>query len=142
MASIRTRLTATYGLAVFCVMLVFALTFSAERTSVGRRELEDRSRTIANLAVRMVEQSGVSASGVRILVDTTNRRRADTSSSVGPQFNPRFVALLDVLPEYVIITDSTRQVIYVSNAVHALTPFDSATLASEVSRLGTADACT
>ena len=118
MASIRTRITATYALALVATMVAFSLVLWSERERVAELDLQARATYTADLASRMLDQMGTENQTVRIV-------RGD--SVAGLELTPRFKALLDALPDYVIITDSTRT-IYASMAVRNLSPADSSLL--------------
>lgn len=118
MASIRTRITATYALALVATMVAFSLVLWSERERVAELDLQARATYTADLASRILDQMGTENQTVRIV-------RGD--SVAGLELTPRFKALLDALPDYVIITDSTRT-IYASMAVRKLSPADSSLL--------------
>ena len=118
MASIRTRITATYALALVATMVAFSLVLWSERERVAELDLQARATYTADLASRILDQMGTENQTVRIV-------RGD--SVAGLELTPRFKALLDALPDYVIITDSTRT-IYASMAVRNLSPADSSLL--------------
>gem|GEM_PF-6218743 len=118
MASIRTRITATYALALVATMVAFSLVLWSERERVTELDLQARATYTADLASRILDQMGAENQTVRIV-------RGD--SVAGLELTPRFKALLDALPDYVIITDSTRT-IYASTAVRKLSPADSSLL--------------
>jgi two-component system OmpR family sensor kinase len=117
-ASIRTRITATYALALVATMVAFSLVLWSERERVAELDLQARATYTADLASRILDQMGTENQTVRIV-------RGD--SVAGLELTPRFKALLDALPDYVIITDSTRT-IYASMAVRKLSPADSSLL--------------
>ena len=118
MASIRTRITATDALALVATMVAFSLVLWSERERVAELDLQARATYTADLASRILDQMGTENQTVRIV-------RGD--SVAGLELTPRFKALLDALPDYVIITDSTRT-IYASMAVRKLSPADSSLL--------------
>ena len=118
MASIRTRITATYALALVATMVAFSLVLWSERERVAELDLQARATYTADLASRILDQMGAENQTVRIV-------RGDSVAAL--ELTPRFRALLDALPDYVIITDSTRT-IYASTAVRKLSPADSSLL--------------
>ena len=99
-------------------MVAFSLVLWSERERVAELDLQARATYTADLASRMLDQMGTENQTVRIV-------RGD--SVAGLELTPRFKALLDALPDYVIITDSTRT-IYASMAVRNLSPADSSLL--------------
>jgi two-component system OmpR family sensor kinase len=128
MASIRTRITTLYALALAGTIVVTSIVLYIERRAAATADLSSRANAVAELGARIIGQAGASDEQQRIYTDTT--MHAD-STIVDRQFNPRFNALLDVLPEYVIISDSVR-VIYASVAARRLSPSDYAHLVREV----------
>ena len=134
MRSIRSRITALYALALGGTIVASSIVLWIERRQAATSDLENRANTIAELGARIVGQAGTSDEEQRIFADTSLRR--DTTI-VDPQFNRRFNALLDVLPEFVIITDSSR-VIYASVASRSLDSTSYRQLTEEALRVGNA----
>jgi two-component system OmpR family sensor kinase len=128
MPSIRARITTSFALAVAGTIAVSTIVLVIERRSAATDDLVNRANAIAELAARIVGQAGTSDEQQRIFADTTGR-----TTFADKQFNPRFVALLDVLPEYVVITDEAN-VIYASVAVRLLSRKDYDALTTEVLR--------
>jgi signal transduction histidine kinase len=127
MASIRTRITGSYAMALAGTIVVASIVLLIERRDAATNDLSARANAMATLAANIVNQAGASDEQQRIFADTSVR--ADTGVS-DRQFNRRFTALLDVLPEYVVITDSVR-VIYESVAVRLLRQADHDRLTNE-----------
>ena len=120
MASIRTRITTAYALALAGTMFVFSLVLWNERNTLALRDLQERATAVADLGVRIIEQAG-----------TENQAIVFTSDSlVGRQISARLAALLNTLPDYVIVADSNRT-IFRSTTVQRLS-------ASNIDRLTTA----
>ena len=119
MASIRTRITASYALAFAGTMFAFSAVVWAERRAVAQQDLRDRAAVVADLGVRILRQTGVANEQMTITND----------SIIGRDLTTRYKSMLDALPGYVIIGDAKRAV-YESPKVRALSARDSATLAS------------
>ena len=117
MASIRTRITASYALAFAGTMFAFSAVVWAERRDVAQQDLRDRAITVADLGIRILRQAGVGNESMTIRTD----------SLIGRELTTRYKAQLDVLPGYVIIGDATHAV-YESPAVRALSEKDSTNL--------------
>ncbi|HVT38175.1 MAG TPA: HAMP domain-containing sensor histidine kinase [Gemmatimonadaceae bacterium] len=130
MPSIRARITTSYALALAGTIVVSTIVLVIERRDAATKDLIERANAIADLAARIVGQAGASDEQQRIFADTTAGSR---TTFVDKQFNPRFVALLDVLPEYVVITDESR-VFYASVAARLLKPKDYDALTTEALR--------
>lgn len=112
MTSIRARLTASYVAALSATLVVFAaIVWSATQTEATRTRLR-RMDLVAELAEQVIQERRDDASVV-----------ITTEALVGQQLVVPVRRLLDALPGYVIITDSTR-VLYASAAVQALQPDD------------------
>jgi len=120
MASIRTRITASYALAFAGTMFAFSAVVWAERRAVAFRDLRDRAAAVADLGSRLLQQSGVENQLTTI----------DAASATGrDSLSARFKATLDVLPGYVLIADATH-ILYLSPTVSSLTYPDQKTLSS------------
>ena len=118
MASIRTRITASYALAFAGTMFAFSAVVWAERRAVAEQDLRDRATLVADLAVRLLRASyGVDLSSP-----------ADTAVRLeGRDLTTRYKPVLDALPGYLIIGDSAN-VVYQSPQVRALSDRDIGTL--------------
>ena len=130
MATIRSQITTSYALALAGTMVVASIVLVVERRTSATDDLLKTANVIASLGAGIVQQAGASDEQQRIFTDSTTSARGDI---VDIQFNPRFNALLDVLPEYVIITDSSR-IVYASVAARLLKPADYQLLAHEALR--------
>jgi two-component system OmpR family sensor kinase len=117
MASIRTRITASYALAFAGTMFAFSAVVWAERRAVAEQDLQDRATLVADLAVRLLRASyGADLSAP-----------ADTGVQGGRDVATRYKSVLDALPGYLIIGD-TGNVAYQSPQVRALSDRDISTL--------------
>lgn len=108
MTSIRARLTASYVVALTATLVVFAAIVWSATQAEATRTLQRQAGTIAELAARVVQQRPDDRSVV-----------ITTDSLVGRQLVVGVRRLLDALPGYVVITDSTR-VLYASPSVTRL----------------------
>ena len=109
MASIRLRITASYALALTGTIFAFTVVIGYERTLAASQDLRDRAASVADLAMSIVRQAGIENTTQKVVSD----------SLVGREFTPRFAALLDVLPGYLLIADTAR-IIYQSREVRQL----------------------
>ncbi|MBA4071551.1 MAG: hypothetical protein C0497_06910 [Gemmatimonas sp.] len=125
MATIRSRVTAAYALALFGTMLAFAVALWTARRASALRDLQTRVETWTNIAHLVLTQAGTQINPV--VVDTTGSQRE-------PELQPNLRARLDVIPEYLVVADSSRA-LYASMAVRRLAVEDLDELLSEVMRL-------
>lgn len=122
MNSIRGRLTWSYVAALAATLVVFAtVLWSASQTS-ATRALQRRADLVADLATAILQQT---SSGIAIVVTE--------DSLAGQKLEPAVRRSLDVLPGFVIITDSSR-VLYINRAVEQLTTPDRSRLVNAVFR--------
>lgn len=113
MTSIRARLTLSYVAALTATLVVFAAIVWAATQTEATRTLQRRTDLVAELATRVLQQRPDDGAVV-----------ITTDSLVGKQLVVPVRRLLDALPGYVVIADSTR-VLYASPAVSRL-PVDDA----------------
>jgi len=95
--SIRSRFTLTYLLALSATLVVFAGVLLSAVETTATRNMQRRVDGVAGLAAVILQQSGA---GIAMVVTE--------DSLVGRQLEPGVRRLLDALPGYVVITDSTR----------------------------------
>jgi signal transduction histidine kinase len=138
MASIRTRITASYAFAFAGTMFAFSAVVWAERRDVAQLDLRDRAAAVADLGIRVLSVTGVTNEPLTIKTRRETGGANDstpvTPDSLSRELGPRYKAWLDALPGYLIIGDATHAV-YESPAVRALSERDSATLADAAFRL-------
>jgi signal transduction histidine kinase len=120
MASIRTRITVSYALAFAGTMFAFSVVVWAERREVERQDLRARASETAELGIRILQRAGAENEPLTIFNDTL---------LTGRDLTPRYKALLDVLPDYVVIADATH-VLYRSPPLAALSEKDQNELSS------------
>lgn len=122
MSSIRARLTSSYVVALTATLAVFAaIVWSATQTE-ATRTLQRRTDLVADLAAIILQTS---PAGISLLVTE--------DSLVGQKIEQGVRRSLDMLPGYVIITDSTR-VLYANAAVQRLKVDDQQRLVNAVFR--------
>ena len=126
MASIRSRVTAAYALALFGTMLAFAVALWTARRASALQDLQKVVETYANIAHLVLMQAGTQNNPV-VVVDTTGSQRE-------PDLQPLLRARLDAIPEYLVVADSSRA-LYTSAAVRRLPVEDLDRLLGAVMRL-------
>ncbi len=104
MASIRTRLTTTYALALAGTMVAFATATWLARGASGYRELQRYVNEEAEVATSLLRQARGPAGGLAL----TEVRDPE----VGPLVVQRVQLLLDALPNIVIVTDTSGRLVY------------------------------
>ena len=114
MATIRSKLTVAYAGALIGSVAVFSVAMYSARRSTARREAQREVAMQADQALRVL-RFAVSANEP---LTTTQVR----DSLIGPQttITPRIAAILDGLPDYVMLLDNDGWRLYVSPAVRAL----------------------
>jgi two-component system OmpR family sensor kinase len=96
-ASVRARITVAYGAATLVALLGLGTVIGFARYNAARRDLVERGLETAGLAARIIERQGVQS----VTLDTT-------ATTVGGMLLPAVTRLLDALPGYILIADSTR----------------------------------
>jgi signal transduction histidine kinase len=125
MASIRTRVTAAYALALGGTMLAFSAGLWTSRRSAVLRDLQVRVATLADIGHLVLTQAGTQNTPVVVTNDSLR----------GPELQPLVRARLDAVPGFLVVSDSQRP-LYTSAAVRGLAaPEDIATLVSAALRL-------
>jgi heavy metal sensor kinase len=124
-SSIRSRVTAAYALALFGTMLAFAVALWTARRAAVLRDLQTRVSMLADLGHLVLTQAGTQNNPV--VVDTTGSQRE-------PELQLRIKARLDLIPDYLVVTDSAHA-LYLSAAAQALPPDDLDALLRTVMRL-------
>jgi two-component system, OmpR family, sensor kinase len=110
MATIRSKLTVAYAGALIGSIAVFSVAMYAARRSNTRREAQRQVVVQADQALRVLRFAATAGEPV-----TTTR-----DPLVGAQITPRLAAILDGLPGYVVMFDSTGRALYVSPALRSL----------------------
>ncbi len=122
MTSIRARLTGSYVLALAGTLAVFSAVLWSAAQTAATRSLQRRADSVADVAVIILTQS---SAGISVVVTE--------DSLVGRQLEPGVRRVLDALPGYLLIADSTR-VLYMNAAATALWVGDRDRLVSAVFR--------
>jgi signal transduction histidine kinase len=118
-ASIRSRVTTAYALALGGTMLVFSVALWTARRASVLRDLQVRVSTLADIGHLVLTQAGTQNTPVVVTTDSLR----------GPELQRGLRARLDAVPEYLVVTDSLRA-LYLSGAVRALNPDDLTALLS------------
>jgi signal transduction histidine kinase len=117
MATIRTRITASYALAFAGTMFAFSAVVWSERRSGAEQDLRERATMVADVGVRILRGTGVANEQTTIYND----------SLIGRELTPRYKSMLDALPGYIVIGEANHA-LYQSPAVRALSEKDIKTL--------------
>ncbi|MGH7719259.1 MAG: sensor histidine kinase [Gemmatimonadaceae bacterium] len=110
MSTIRSRLTLAFAAALVGTMFAFALALWAARRAGSYEELHRYAVTEANLALNLIRQSEKAGQPVTLIRDST----------IGPVITPTLRTLLEGIPDYVLVLDSTGRSLYLSFAVRQL----------------------
>jgi two-component system, OmpR family, sensor kinase len=126
MATIRSRLTTSYAIAMVATMLVFAVAVFATRRSGAYRELERTLAMRADIAMRILKQAQEAGESPIQISD----------SLVGPVLRRSVVQRLRAIPGYVVALDENRRGLYLSDSVTQLDVEDRLEFESAVRALG------
>jgi two-component system, OmpR family, sensor kinase len=110
MATIRSKLTVAYAGALIGSVAVFSVAMYAARRSNARRDAERAVAVQADQALRVLRFASTAGEPQTIMRD----------SLAGAMITPRIAAILDGLPEYVIMLDGRDISLYVSPSLRAL----------------------
>ena len=113
MASIRTRVTAAYALALGGTMLAFSAGLWTSRRSAVLLELQRSVSMLADIGHLVLTQAGMQNNPVVVTNDSLR----------GPELQPLVRARLDAVPGFLVVSDSLRP-LYTSAAVRSLPPED------------------
>ncbi|MBI4420728.1 MAG: HAMP domain-containing protein [Gemmatimonadetes bacterium] len=114
MHTIRGRLVFWYAVALGATMFLYSLTIYLVRRSQILAELDDRARLEADVVAALLGVAHRERGGA-VAKDPETGRMA---------ISPQVVPQLSVIPDYVVVLDSARQVLYLSTDARAL-PFAS-----------------
>lgn len=109
MATIRSRVTTAYAVALGATMLAFAVALFAARRAAVQRELQKSVATLADIGHIVLTQAGTQNNPVVVTTDSLR----------GPELQPLLRARLDAVPEYLVVMDSSRA-LYTSASVRKL----------------------
>ena len=123
MHSIRARLTLQYALALGGTLLILGLVLWSATVGAATRTQVLRVSSTAEIAARLVRASAAASQSIVVTRDTI----------VGRQLAPHVHRLLEALPGYLIVADSSR-VLYTSPLVIALPQKDRSALIREIYR--------
>ncbi len=110
MSTLRARLTITYTAALIGTMAAFTIVLWAARRTGAYAELGRRVHAEATIAINIVRQAELSGRPVTIERDPI----------VGPTISAELRALLEVIPENVLVLDATGRSLFVSSQVREL----------------------
>ncbi len=110
MSTLRARLTATYAAALIGTMAAFTVVLWAARRTGTYAELGRRVHAEASIAINIIRQAELSGRPVTIERDPI----------VGPTISTELRALLEVIPEHVLVLDATGRSLFVSSLVREL----------------------
>jgi two-component system OmpR family sensor kinase len=108
MATIRRRLTFWYTVALAATVLAFGTALYIERRQASDRELDQRLALEADLAYRWLTQS------YKVL------GRIVTTSNLKPSLDPSISAYLEATRDYLIVADTSGQVLALSDVTRTL----------------------
>ncbi|MEP6692414.1 MAG: ATP-binding protein [Gemmatimonadaceae bacterium] len=110
MNSIRARLTIAYAAALIGTMIAFAAVLLVARKGGSYNELTSHVATEANLVLTIIRQAEAAGQPVTVTKDPV----------VGATITPTLRTLLEIIPDYVIVLDTSGRNLYISNAVRQL----------------------
>ncbi len=110
MESIRGRLTLWYATALIISLAVFAIVLYFARRSASYQDLDSRIQSEADLTAGILAES-YRARGVLVEPDTTNR----------PVLISEVAAVLEVVPDFLVITSRDGRLLFASPDARALT---------------------
>ena len=125
MASLRTRLTLSYAAALLLTTGGFAGALWVGRGASIYRELTRAANAQAEAALRLVLDQETKGEPLTVIRD----------SLVGPRLSPRLTFALEVLPDYLIVIDTTGRRLYESRAARLLQPWQEDQIVAAVPRL-------
>jgi two-component system OmpR family sensor kinase len=118
MASIRARLTTGYAAVLLATFAALGLALYAVRRGADERALQRQVAGDADFALRIVRQAAATGEPVTVTADPL----------IGPVVAPRLRSLLEGVPDYVVVLDSTGRTLYSSFAVRQLDADDQVVL--------------
>lgn len=125
MASIRTRVTTAYALALGGTMLAFGVAIWTARRASAYRELQAHVQTLSDIGERLVRQA-----------TEANRPLMERSDSlVGSQLVRPLRTLMEGVPDYLVVIDDSGRIAFASFQVRQLSPDDLNGLAASIFRL-------
>ena len=125
MASIRARLTTAYATALVASMAVFGGALYVARRANVFRDLEVQVAQQAQTALGIIREARDRGEPLTVVRDTL----------IGPTVTQRLRTLLEGVPDYVLVLDTTGRTLYNSFAVRQLDADDQFRLSREALRL-------
>jgi signal transduction histidine kinase len=130
-SSIRVRITTSFAAALVGTMLAFATALWAARRASSYDELQRYVQSEANLALTIIRQAEKAGQPVTVTRDTL----------VGPTITPNLRTLLEGIPDYVLVLDTSGRSLYISFAARqlgsdTLADFQTAALAAPTTGVG------
>ena len=125
MASIRARLTTAYATALVASMAVFGAALWVARRANVFRDLEVQVAQQAETALGIIREARDRGEPLTVVRDTL----------IGPTVTQRLRTLLEGVPDYVLVLDTTGRTLYNSFAVRQLDADDQFRLSREALRL-------
>ena len=125
MASLRTRLTLSYAVTLMLTTGGFAAALWIGRGASVYRELQRGAIAQADAALRVVRDAEMKGEPITLIGD----------SLVGPRLSPRLAFVLDVVPDYLIVLDTTGRRLYESRSARRLSPSQEDQIVNALPRL-------
>jgi two-component system, OmpR family, sensor kinase len=112
--SIRARVTLLLMLALLvCVGMFGGGIWIGRKDSAYYRELQRYVQSQSELAIRIIMQA-----------ETRGPVTVTRDSLIGPQLVPEVASVMEVIPDYLMVLDTTGRAVYVSEKARALPPSD------------------
>ena len=118
MSSIRAKLTTAYAGALVGTIALFAVALYTARRASVYRELERHVLAQIEQSRAIIRDTELSGEPLTLARDTL----------IGPSVSPRLRTLLEGVPDYVLVLDTSGRTLYNSFAVRQLDPDDQVTL--------------
>ncbi len=125
MASIRARLTAGYAGTLLATFAVLTVALYAVRRNEAEHALEAQVAADADLALRIVRQAAATGEPVTVAAEPP----------IGAVVAPRLRTLLEGVPDYVVVLDTSGRTLYNSFAVRQLSADDQVALSQAALKL-------
>ncbi len=110
MSSIRTRITTSFAAALVGTMVAFAIALWLARRASSYDDLQRYVQSEANLALTIIRQAELAGQPATVTRD----------SLVGPTITPNLRTLLEGIPDYLLVLDTSGRSLYISFAARQL----------------------
>ena len=107
MATIRAKLTVAYAGALLGSVAVYSVALYGERRSNARREIQREVIVQADMALRVLRFAATANEPVTTSTSQVIGAGTQQFVQTSAQITPRIAAILDALPDYVVLMDST-----------------------------------